>query len=274
MEQQLGDTGSATVRGSRGSAWSTPERRRAKGWAEVGEPTDSLPLTPTQPKRFEATIAATPSHHGEQAGVYAYASAASWVKLVLEGAGDGKGVFLALAEQHDGNPTLRGKLSLPHFSGTVSLRLVQGAKGTVRGFWRTGADTPWAAVTRGLGWLDPAELGEGAQPGSLDVGDPRCEATAECTLPDGWRAVLLTEQWQGQSDVTFSDMASCSEPAPTPEPEPAPVIAAEPAPEHPGAANGDPCACCSVGLPMSYQTGERACPCVWRHPFPEGISCG
>ena len=203
------------VRGSCGSTWATPALRRAQGWAEASEPTNVYALAPSQPSQWEATVTAVPLHHGEQAGLYAYASAASWVKLVVEGAGGGGKAFLGFAEQREGSPTLRGKMPLPQFSGTVSLRLVQGERGTVRGLWRIGADAPWAVVTRGLGWLEQAELmAEGVERGSLPVGDPRGEAVAECSLPQGWRAALLTEQWQDRdgAEVCFAGVLATAKP--------------------------------------------------------------
>ena len=258
------------VLGSRGSTWSTPQRRAEQGWADAAAvPGNIYALVDRQPGSFEATVAVAPRRSGEQAGLVAYAGEDSWVKLVVEGAGngDGGGVFLAFAEQRDGEPFLRGKLPLPQFGGEVALRLVaQPASGTALAFWRIGAGD-WAAVTRGLGWLEPGELEPGQERGRLPPGDPRGEmVVAECTLPGGWRAVLMTEQWPsseggGLAEVAFSAVASVPQPEPEPEPEPEPVAtmkaapALPPPPQHPSTRDGDPCACCSVGLPMSYQTG-------------------
>ena len=78
------------VLGSRGSTWSTPEQRLADGWpAPAPEPAALVVLEPEQPSEWLATVSAAPVHAGEQAGLYAYASALSWCKLVLEGAGGG-----------------------------------------------------------------------------------------------------------------------------------------------------------------------------------------
>ena len=215
------------ILGSSGSTWSTAQRRAAQGWADAAAvPGNIYALADRQPGSFEATVAVEPRRSGEQAGLYAYAGDASWVKLVVEGAGDGDGVFLVFAEQRDGEPFLRGKLRLPQFDGSVALRLVaQPASGTALAFWRIGAGD-WAAVTRGVGWLEPSELEPGQERGRLPPGDPRGEmVVAECALPDGWRAVLMTEQWPsseggGLAEVAFSAMASVPQPQPEPEPEP------------------------------------------------------
>lgn len=199
--------------GEAGSTWSTSEARSAAGWAEVEAPSNLLSLEPPQPAEWQATVSAAPRHEGEQAGLYAFATPASWVKLVVEAAGSGGDTFLAFAEQHSGVPQLRGKVLLPEFGGVVSLRLVtvmQQGRPRVRGFHRLGGPDEggeWSSLTRGLGWLDASELAPG-QRGRLTEGDPRGEQVAECTLPDGWRAVLLTEQWKprGEGDCSSSQV--------------------------------------------------------------------
>eukprot|EP01050_Picozoa_sp_SAG11_P021962 SAG11_NODE_4027_length_2099_cov_1.368000_1_plen_554_part_00 len=212
-----------TVRGSTGSSWTTAEARLANGWPAVSEPTGAIVLAPAgaQLAAVEATVTAAPRRlangNGEQAGLYLYESARSWVKLVVEGASAG-------GEQRSGVPFLRGKLLLPAAAAgiSVSLRIAipepppQGASSgdgsddrQVVAYWRkasaraaTGGQ--WEPVCRGCGWLEPSERLNG-QPSSLTDGDPRGRDAARCSLPRRrWRAVLLTEQWDsgGADDRT------------------------------------------------------------------------
>jgi hypothetical protein len=192
--------------GSHGSTWSTPEQRLDNGWpAPEPEASALVALEPEQPSEWCATVSAAPKHAGEQAGLYAYADALSWCKLVLEAAGNGD-VFLAFADQCEGVPFLRGKLPMPNdgsgFSGAVQLRLAVTDLdlGRVSGYYRWRGTEPWAPVTRGLGWLEASELAAGQERGRLSGDDPRSKQVAQCTLPDGWRAVLLTEQWKQRDD--------------------------------------------------------------------------
>jgi hypothetical protein len=127
------------------------------------------------PSSFEATVACAPSAHGEQAGLYAYASTSDWVKLVLEGAG-GEKAQLVFASQKDGTPFLHSKIALSNFQNllpnnagakkghaslcpmpapTVSLKLLTLKDNTIAAFWRPGgsSDDSWIAVPRGEGWL-------------------------------------------------------------------------------------------------------------------------
>lgn len=200
--------------GSTGSTWSTADERRAKGWPEAVEPHNIFALGPLQPASWEARIEALPRSHGEQAGLYAYGDASSWVKFVLEGAGDGK-VMLVFAEQRDGVPFLRGKVPLDDFEGGLHLRLEVHGEGQVLAFWRhsisssvSGSDA-WVQMVRGHGWLTPTEqqLASSPKPGALEAGDSRGSELAACNLPRTWRAVLLTEQWQTRTVVTFEDVA-------------------------------------------------------------------
>eukprot|EP01043_Picozoa_sp_COSAG02_P049473 COSAG02_NODE_4970_length_4772_cov_2.518083_5_plen_176_part_01 len=165
--------------GSHGSTWSTPEQRLDNGWpAPEPEASALVTLEPEQPSEWCATVSVAPKHAGEQAGLYAYADALSWCKLVLEAAGNGD-VFLAFADQCEGVPFLRGKLPMPNdgsgFSGAVQLRLAVTDLdlGRVSGYYRWKGTEPWAPVTRGLGWLEASELAAGQERGRLSGDDPR-----------------------------------------------------------------------------------------------------
>ena len=140
------------VLGSGGSSWTTAEARRAAGYDDPdAAPSNFYALSPDParpPSSWAATVAATPRLHGEQAGLCAFGSLASWVKLVVEGDGNG-GVAIVFADQRDGKPFMRAKRPLPAGSdgGSVALRLVaQPGSGTTSAFFRLGTSTPWEAV--------------------------------------------------------------------------------------------------------------------------------
>ena len=262
-----GADGALRLRGDPGSAWATAEARAAQtGWASVGEPSNVFALANAQPGQWEALVRCAPRQAGEQAGLYAYASAASWVKLVVEGT-EGGAAQLAFAEQQDGTPFLAGKLALPEFAGEVWLRLVVPRPGTATGFFRLGGGD-WRPMPRGCGWLTAAETtARGVERGSLAAGDAAGGAAAECKLPEGWQAALATEQWQGAetAEVSFAQvqsgplvlsrsvpataaarpplLAQLSEPEPEPEPEPKP-------PPPPGAAGRPPPPPGAAGAPQ------------------------
>ena len=85
----------------------------------------------------------------------------------------------------------------------------------MRADWRL-ADGDWAPMPRGVGWLEQAELSQGQDFGSLQEGDLRGAAEAVCELPEGWRAVLGTEQRGKNGEraiVAFIDVRSCPRPA-------------------------------------------------------------
>lgn len=191
--------GTVGVYGPEGSLWTTREQRVAKGWPDVGEP-ENMYLVAEQVRSFQASVACTPREHGDQAGLYAYADALSWVKLVVEGTGHG--AQLIFAEQHEGAPSIRGKVPLADFQGSVDLQMrADGAA-----FYKTSGDE-WTAMPRGLGWLREDELGDLAY-GSLEAGDERGTEPAVACLPAGWRAVLAAEQWQNaESTIVFSNIA-------------------------------------------------------------------
>ncbi|CAE8608191.1 unnamed protein product [Polarella glacialis] len=194
------------VHGSSGSSWTTREVRNQKGWPDAGEPENIFLLDPAEPRSFEATIKAMPRKHGEQAGLYMHANAESWVKFVLEGDGSG-GVSLVLAEQSCASPFLRGKLSLPDFQGSVTLRLGRGEGGQAEAWWKSVFEEEWRPMTRGSGWLEPSEL-DGKLYGCLEDEDPRGNTTALCKISPDSRAALVTEQWQDDpAEVSFLNVS-------------------------------------------------------------------
>ena len=210
------------VHGSSGSSWTTRAARMDKGWPDAGPP-DIILLECPQPQSWQATVLCQPRQHGEQAGIYAYANEASWVKLVLEGAGSDGAVQLILASQLDGTPKIHCKLVLPSFRGSLSLRLMTTADGaSVIGAYRDepSSGDSWAPVPRGCGWLEPSELLGDQTFGSLEADDPRARELARAPLPPGWRAALVTEQWapdEPRAEVRFTAVhqAPAEPPLPT-----------------------------------------------------------
>ena len=206
---------SLRVVGSAGASWTSRAQRVASGWPDVGPPDNIFALRAPGPQlhSFEAAIAVSPRQHGEQAGLYCWADAESWVKLVVEGAGGDGNVMLVFASQSQAVPAVRGKIALPEYAGQLWLKLtltVSDGEPSVVADWRAADKADWQPMRRGVGWLLPHEL-EGRAYGSLEQGDPRGEARAVCPLPMGaWRAALVTEQWQGDAAwVAFSKVA-CS----------------------------------------------------------------
>ena len=201
---------------SSGSSWSTIEQRRANGWAEALPPTNLFALAELQPASFEAEVEVSPTSHGEQAGLYAWTSSETWVKFVIEGARGG-GAVLLFAEQLHGRPFVRGKLALPSYPGRARLRLeVCTGAWRVRADWRL-ADGDWAPMPRGV-WVGSSKP---SSPRVKTLGACRratFEGAAEavCELPEGWRAVLGTEQRGKNGEraiVAFIDVRSCPRPA-------------------------------------------------------------
>lgn len=194
----------ATFHGSGGSSWSTREQRMAAGWPDVGPPENIVTLSEVPPVEWEGRISLQPRYAGEQAGLYAYASEASWVKLVVEGGRDGI-VYVVFAQQLNGVPMVAGKLPLPNYAGFLWLRLTGNEAGGAVASYRLSDSALWESVPRGLGWLSAPELEqakaegavrEDAVGGSLAMSDARGTIRAMCRLPDEeWRAALVTEQW-------------------------------------------------------------------------------
>lgn len=200
--------GILTMKASSGSLWLTRHERVQKGWDDVGVPENIFALQQRQPMAFSAEVRCTPSSSGNQAGLYALASDTAWVKLVVEG-GDAGQIKLVFAHQdlEKGTaPFVTGRVPLEsHFAdGRVRLKLEvhPDQPQCIAGYWASGAeDAAWVPVTRGLGWLTTDELAdEPFDYGCLEVGDPRGLEPAVCSLPHGWRAVVLSEQWEAESD--------------------------------------------------------------------------
>jgi hypothetical protein len=193
------------VVGSRGSSWLSREIRVAKGWADVGPPDNIYTLSAEQPKQWEAQLWASPRGYGEQAGLYAYTNESEWVKFVVEGAGEA-GAMLILAWQQDRKPFISGKLTGIPYAGRISLRLTVTDDGSsLVGHFRFPGDKAWTEMSRGQGYLEEHEkVGRDFR---LQEGDPRGAAAALAPLPTGWRASLVTEQWEREATVGFTNIA-------------------------------------------------------------------
>eukprot|EP00406_Dinophysis_acuminata_P047638 CAMPEP_0179297530 /NCGR_PEP_ID=MMETSP0797-20121207/45515_1 /TAXON_ID=47934 /ORGANISM="Dinophysis acuminata, Strain DAEP01" /LENGTH=260 /DNA_ID=CAMNT_0021006869 /DNA_START=1 /DNA_END=780 /DNA_ORIENTATION=- len=230
VRQSPSAAGALRVEGSAGSLWQTREERNARGFDDVGEPENIFLLETAQPSVLEATVAADRFAGSGQAGVYAYADAAWWVKLVVEGDGSG-GCKIIFCEQHR-QPFVWGRLLLEDASSPVSLRLsVEGCQAVAE--WRV-EPGEWHPLLRGSAWKEQRESGNGVSAGfmsPLDYGrlaqdDPKASDRAVCRLPLGWRAALITEQWPASEGVavTFTDVAKNEAPcalAPRAPPHPA-----------------------------------------------------
>jgi len=228
---QADQSDSFEVIGSQGSSWQTREFRISQGWHDTPEPDEGIELLSMRCSCFEAEVvipafssSGFPLQAGSQAGLYAYTSALSWVKLVIEaGDGDGNEIKIVLAHQdlengNDIEPFVSSRITLDPKTDScdgewrVSLKLVATAEGDAYGQWcilSSMGHSAWKDVKRHLGWMTSAELfteGKGRTRGNLERGDIRCYDRAVCTLPKGgnWRPFLLTEQWvDSTSKVKF-----------------------------------------------------------------------
>lgn len=191
---------SVTILGSCGSMWTTQKQRRDKNiHCSCGdhvnnndEPFNMYLLPSASAKLIEATVFIERFVGSGQAGLYIYADASSWVKLVLEGNGMG-GAKLIFAEELEGKPFVQGKHDMGN-ARTISLRLSL-ATDTVTAEFRL-PDGPWQEVTRGSGW---------------NATDMDCGLRAVCKLPPVWSAALVSEQWpacESAPRITFSGFLS------------------------------------------------------------------
>lgn len=181
------------LHGNEGSLWETQERRRANpDWPDVGEPNNLCVLKQENSvDAFSATVLCEPVEAGDQAGLYAFGDAESWVKLVVEAAWGG-GVQVAFAEQVEGQPFLQGKVMLPTGPAeSIALRLTSEGEA----FYRPHAAVDWVRVPRGRGWLTRQECEQaGRERGTAE--DIGCGAVpAVAAMPARWRPVLAAEQW-------------------------------------------------------------------------------
>lgn len=200
--------------GSAGGNWLSRDERVKRGWPDVGPPSNIFALPARQPAVFQAEICCHPRTFGEQAGLFAYAGPGSWVKFVIEGAGEGSWM-LVLASQQDFAPFLTGQMQLPDFSDRITLRMTVADSGcSVVAHWRRSCEDQWVPMMRGDAWLQESEPRCSSQEKDfhgmdiLALDDPRSNTPAKCLLPGGWRAVLCTEQWKKQegAGVAFTNI--------------------------------------------------------------------